>query len=461
MCFSDSLPSTDQTAVVLSHLDLTSCQDITVTFNGGQNPEDWSVTIGLAGAQTPGLLEATKTHANGGTWSASLPVDAQFMFERVSDNQLAGPLLAPPVVLQTINNPAPTWLQAGGSSICGGSGFFPGFDEVGGEPCCRPSCHAGPAPGHLHCTYPPDCPPCPVPSAQPPDPEPGGPPCNTSADCVGDWVGADCVDGICYVPKNRYLSIDPTTNADPVAYKVTVTDGAPAGACFGPPHIPTRCETDADCAPTQTCEQYYSPGIVGREWWLDEPKCFEGNTGTQVDPAPNPSCTGVWFDPVDGFDKALFGWISRLSPTPVTRTWVEVPLHVTDCGIAPLLTYDIRASTDAGASFSDPLEINTIHDPGGPQFWGDLTETPGGGVYWPPGAAMNFDDISAAIETFSSLPFNTGPPQAWAEMETDHVVNFSDIDKLIKAFEGTYYRDIGPLWNGQQFLIGGDPVNCP
>ena len=299
----------------------------------------------------------------------------------------------------------------------------------------------------------------PLPAA--PDPEPGGPACATSADCVGDWIGADCVDGICYVPKNRYLSIDPTTNPDPVAYQVAVADGSPAGACMGPPFTPTRCTTNADCEPTQTCEQYYSPGIVGRQWWLDVPQCIEGYNSTEVIPAPNPSCTGIWFDPVDGFDKVLFGWVSRLTSAPVTRTWVEVPLQVTDCAVAPMLAYEIRASADSGGSFSDPLQINTIHDPGGVQFWGDLTETPGGGVYWPPGAAMNFDDIQSAINTFLSLPVNTGPPQAWVEMETNHVITLGDIQFLIKAFGGTYYRDIGPFWAGPRFLIGGDPAACP
>ena len=58
-----------------------------------------------------------------------------------------------------------------------------------------------------------------------PAPEPGGPGCGVDADCAGNWAGADCVAGICYTPKHRYLSIDPSGNSGwDTAIKVEVAE---------------------------------------------------------------------------------------------------------------------------------------------------------------------------------------------------------------------------------------------
>jgi hypothetical protein len=251
-----------------------------------------------------------------------------------------------------------------------------------------------------------------------PAPELGGQSCTTSADCEGPWLGADCVGGRCYVPKNRYLSIDPTGNVFPVAYQVEVTEAA----------------------------DY--PTALGRTWWVDAPVCYDYPNGEPV-----PGITTC-----EGADR--FGWVSNLGASPVARMWTEVPLHITGCGIAPAVSYEIRASADDGGSFSDPLEIGTAHNPEGlTQSWGDITGGPVEGmpgVWLAPERATNLADVGNAIRTFENRSEDTGfPPRVWVDVEINQVINLADIQFIITAFEGTAYADLNLP------LIGVDPTDCP
>ena len=203
-----------------------------------------------------------------------------------------------------------------------------------------------------------------------------GPSCSVAGDCAGAWEGADCVGGRCYIAKNRYLSIDPTANTGLVAYQVELTEAA----------------------------DY--PAAEGRSWWVDQPDCYDFPNGDVVEPRPS-SCEGA----------ERFGWVSKLASTPVTRVWTEPTLHVTGCPVVPAATYGIRASPDGGGSFSESLEINTVHDPSGDaQSWGDVTGGPVEqmpGLWLPPERAMNFTDVGSAISTFENRLEGTGfPPRA-------------------------------------------------
>ncbi len=68
-------------------LELRSIEPITVTFNGGQNPELWDLDITLSNADLPaqGILTATKTHDNGGTFTADFFVQPVYIFTKVAD----------------------------------------------------------------------------------------------------------------------------------------------------------------------------------------------------------------------------------------------------------------------------------------------------------------------------------------------------------------------------------------
>lgn len=67
-------------------LSLVSSEPITVTYNGGQDPEQWDGAVELSEVPAPmGSLTATKTHDNGGTFDTILPVQPKFTFTKVSD----------------------------------------------------------------------------------------------------------------------------------------------------------------------------------------------------------------------------------------------------------------------------------------------------------------------------------------------------------------------------------------
>ena len=253
-----------------------------------------------------------------------------------------------------------------------------------------------------------------------PAPEPGGPACGVADDCTGAYEGADCVAGVCYIPKNRYLSIDPTVNDLEVAYQVELIEAA----------------------------DY--PTAVGRTWWVGEPACYGYPNGDVVTPPP-PTCEGA--------DR--FAWVSKLTSTPVTRIWTEAPLHLSDCAVAPVVTYAIRASSDDGATFSDSLEIGTAHNPAGDaQTWGDVTggPVPGmAGLWLPPDGATNFADVGNAIRTFENDAESTGsPPRVWVDVEINQVINLADVQFIVNAFEGMSYADLADLE-----FIGTHPEHCP
>jgi hypothetical protein len=69
-------------------LSLVSVSPITVTYNGGQNPEPWTLNVTLAPTQQPGQMTVRKAHPNGGTFTSNLPVQAKLTFRNV-DNPLA------------------------------------------------------------------------------------------------------------------------------------------------------------------------------------------------------------------------------------------------------------------------------------------------------------------------------------------------------------------------------------
>lgn len=76
-------------------LHLQSAQPIIVTYNGGQNPEMWSLQMqaGPSLPQQPGVMTLTRTGANQGVFTSELPVNSQLTFNRESGPpQQVGPI---------------------------------------------------------------------------------------------------------------------------------------------------------------------------------------------------------------------------------------------------------------------------------------------------------------------------------------------------------------------------------
>ncbi|MBN2561639.1 MAG: thrombospondin type 3 repeat-containing protein [Phycisphaerae bacterium] len=160
MCFIDPPPdSVDSTPLELTLLELVSCQPITVTYNGGLDPEDWDVAVSLPGPQDLGELTATKTHANGGTFDSYFFVQPLFTFTQVDPPHYTvsfnpGDAGYDPALLSSSGEP---WLHTVTIGASCSPDFAPGYDIVGGDECCEEVCHAGPTPDHPHCVLPPYC----------------------------------------------------------------------------------------------------------------------------------------------------------------------------------------------------------------------------------------------------------------------------------------------------------------
>ena len=264
---------------------------------------------------------------------------------------------------------------------------------------------------------------------------PGAPPGNCFENCEGDYRAASCVvyDDLigaarCYIPRNRYLTIDPTVNQAQVAYHIAVDT---AGGLD---------------------DQYAECGTL--EGWLADPMCLEDDFGFPVDPQP-PST-----DPCQG--DGLFGWVSYVVDGPVTpRQWNEYPLYVTGCRIVPAASYEIHVSPDGVYTFEASLIIPTSHHPvGETQHWGDVCSDPGISIPWmPPEYAMNFGDVAAVIRTFEGAG---GPPAPWGDVDINHTINLSDVQFLLIAFEGLTFPELMDITlpDGRPG-IGWEVCDCP
>jgi hypothetical protein len=75
--------STASVDIHIVALNLVSAEPITVTYNGGQNPEQWDVMVGLSEVPAPmGTLWATKQHCSGGEFTSELYIQPKFTFTR-------------------------------------------------------------------------------------------------------------------------------------------------------------------------------------------------------------------------------------------------------------------------------------------------------------------------------------------------------------------------------------------
>lgn len=130
-------PNTGTIDIEIVALNLVSIAPITVTFNGGQNPEEWDVQVDLApNGNNQGLLTVTRSHVNGGTFTSILSLQPRYTFVlvsnpldvRVFDTVLDGVTS----MFQTAGSPDPDWSV---NSPFGEPGdFHPGVDPVTGGP---------------------------------------------------------------------------------------------------------------------------------------------------------------------------------------------------------------------------------------------------------------------------------------------------------------------------------------
>jgi hypothetical protein len=163
MCFPEPLPSTASVEVELVALDLVSCTPITVTY-GGVSPELWDVQVGLSGVQDPGIMDATKTHANGGHFDAQFYVQPLYTFTRQSDSAVRtfDPAAYGILPISISTRTSAYWSTQEDYEHCTSDGFLGGYATLPDkEECCPITCHDSYGEGHAHCAKPPECPECP------------------------------------------------------------------------------------------------------------------------------------------------------------------------------------------------------------------------------------------------------------------------------------------------------------
>jgi hypothetical protein len=240
----------------------------------------------------------------------------------------------------------------------------------------------------------------------PPLPEPG-PPCDSDADCNDNGANeAYCVPpfcrpgspGICYVPKNRYLSIgrDPDQTSF-TGRRIKLAGHSEPLGWVGPP--------------------FYN---------VVEDMYFASVSDTAVFAGMGP---GAW----------------------VQGDWPEV-VHVKGCEIAPNQTYLVQVVRygDEGDedSYSDPLKLRTA------SVWGDVVSTcffdqcepPQGDPFTQP----NIDDVLAQVNAFQGI---RNAPLTWLDIDPVYMDGepegmwtlIGDVLAVVIAFQGMPYPGLGPL----------------
>lgn len=80
-----SVGDQDTIPIEIVALSLMSVNPITVTFNGGQNPQQWNVAVCLSDTpQAPGSMTIRRSCPQGGTFDSNLPVRPKFFFTRTT-----------------------------------------------------------------------------------------------------------------------------------------------------------------------------------------------------------------------------------------------------------------------------------------------------------------------------------------------------------------------------------------
>jgi len=243
MEFGPSLPANGSTPIELVQLNLTSCEPITVTFDG-QAAQQWDVGATLSKtAPGPGTMAVTKTHANGGTFTAEFPVQPMFTFTRVGNPRDmraldTGSGRLPPFLLSSEG----TWVHrtSFSSSVAPcGQNFVPGVKEnAAGGQCCVPVCHLANVPAH-HCVVVAlDCPCCPTGACC----DAGNGTCSVVEGFPDDNL---CPEDVCENAGGSYLGDNTDcSDADGDGLADLVETGGSGGCCSFDPNGLCRIGTD-------------------------------------------------------------------------------------------------------------------------------------------------------------------------------------------------------------------------
>ena len=449
-----SMPSASQSAVDLEVVALSLVDDsdpATVTFNGGQNPEQWTVAVDLSEITPPvGSLTATKTHCNGGTYTSVLNVQPRFTFTKVGDPGQVRVLdtgLEGISHISLVQNEAAPWVHdvdpnlGLASDPC--STFRPGVEDALQTVDCdcdgntlRDKCDIEElASSDCNLNGVPDS--CDVLAT-------------TSPDCNENNVPDECeliAPAIPLAPddiqKNRFVAFAPANPAC-VAFRVELLDLACSSAG-------QKCSGDADC---KICDAGAEEGegcaidadCPGGSCVISGETCDEQSLPVQLGWVDDPFVPDSELIPAETFGAIV------VQAMPPPRMWPEAVVHVGDCEVAPFRIYAISATGD-GISFSPRLVLGTTRSPQG-KFWADLVGSFDGFDWSPPNGLLGVDDVSAMIKFITLKPAPHITVVDLSGQVPNWLINATDLQIVIGAFKGDPYPPVA-------FPNKGSPADCP
>jgi hypothetical protein len=146
-----------------------------------------------------------------------------------------------------------------------------------------------------------------------------------------------------------------------------------------------------------------------------------------------------------------------LDSIPYFDTWTLNTLHIGDCAIIPVASYEIRACAPPdGTVCGEPFTIGTIEQPFvSPGFRGNYGDAVGPvdaitEEFAPPDGFTNVIDVSAYILTKQNYGTADKPQThpTWVDLHglgdgnpPQYIINVSDLGQILKAFAGDAWTD--------------------
>lgn len=154
-------------------------------------------------------------------------------------------------------------------------------------------------------------------------------------------------------------------------------------------------------------------------------------------------------------------YTAKCDANPVFRIWTEPVVHVGDCEIIPVSTYNIFTNMPGPVEIPTPLVVQTIPLPSlNSKLWGDAVGSNNGVEWTPPNQFTNVQDVLAILSFITGAAiqphFTVANLQAISSFDSclNSFVNTSDVLISVRAIAGDSY---GPPSSGK--IV--DPTLCP